>query len=51
MKPICTKCGHFVDLYDIPLFFVGSLLLDLQGIDGKFVCSKCSSKEVTTNER
>ena len=50
MKPICTKCGCFIGLYDAPLFFIGSMLLSLQGIDGKFVCSKCSRKEVATNK-
>jgi hypothetical protein len=50
MKLICTKCNRFIPLYDIPLFFVGEILLSIMGITkASYVCSRCSKQESQLN--
>ena len=50
MKPVCTKCGRFISLCDIPIFFVGETLLSIMGVtNASYVCSRCSRKETQLN--
>ncbi len=42
MKPICAVCGRFVTIFDLPMFFVATILLEIMEVDdAKYVCSKC----------
>jgi DNA-directed RNA polymerase subunit RPC12/RpoP len=47
MIPKCSKCGKLVSLHDLPLFFVGELLISLMGQTGNYVCSKCTAQQET----